>query len=441
MQDQMQASGAAGDAPTAVLVVDDDRSIAEVVRQALMDEGYSVTTASDGIEALERVETDTPALVVLDLMMPRLDGFGFLDRLHETKNGSGPSVIVLSARSGPDDIAQAIEKGASDFLTKPFDLEELLLRVRLHLARRTGTHVPISDGAPQGVLEIRCFGGLRLTLDGRQLFDENWRNRTAKRLFKYLYTHRGQRLSKEAIVAMMWPGSEPAAALNNLRVNVHVLRQTLTAAARDAGVSLTSGATASSGGSEEASGVSDPQGPELGSLLLRQQQGFYYFNTDAPCWSDVDAFNEHVKAGRASQSRGDVDATIRAYDRAVGMYRGPYLPEDVLDDVLTRERERLRDDFFVVAGELMKFRAERGEYEEAIQTGRLILREDSARESAYRGLMRYLALLGRRDEAIQVYHRACEALNTELGVEPAPETRDLYDRIRSSGLPEIRAIA
>ena len=409
----------------AVLVVDDDRSIAEVVSQALSDEGYAVSTASDGIEALDRVASDHPALVVLDLMMPRLDGFGFLDRLREETNGARPSVIVLSARSGPDDIAQAIEKGANDFLTKPFDLEELLLRVRLRLARGADSHAAdTTDEPPAGVLAIHTFGGLRLVLDGVQLFDENWRNRTAKRLFKHLFTQRGQRLSKGTIVAVLWPGWEPDAALNNLRVNVHVLRQTLTDAARRA---------AEPSASVEADAAARSAWDELGSVLLRQQQGFYYFNTEAPYWSDVDAFERHVKAGRASQARGDAEGTIREYGRAVRIYRGAYLPEDIFDELLTRERERLLDDFFVVAGELMKLRAERTEYEDAIDVARLMLREDSSRESAYRGMMRYLTLLGRRDEALQVYRRACEALNAELGVEPAPETRELYEGIRSSG--------
>ena len=410
---------------TAVLVVDDDRSIAEVVRQALDDEGYAVSTAADGVEALERVASDHPALVVLDLMMPRLDGFGFLDRLREEANGSRPSVIVLSARSGPDDIAQAIEKGASDFLTKPFDLEELLLRVRLRLARGAEAHaVEVADGAPPGVVEIHAFGGLRLVIDGVQLFDENWRNRTAKRLFKVLFTQRGRRLSKETIVAMLWPGWEPEAGINNLRVNVHVLRQTLSEAAKRVSSTNADGASPAGTETDDAS---------LGSALLKQQQGFYYFNTEAPYWSDVDAFEQHVSAGRAAQIRGDADGAIRAYGRAIRLYRGPYLPEDLFDDLLARERERLRDEFFVIAAELMRLRAERGEYEEAIDVARVILREDATRESAYRGLMRYLTLLGRRDEALQVYHRAWEALNSELGVEPAPETRDLYERIRATG--------
>ncbi len=411
------------DTARSVLVVDDDPSIAEVVRQALTDEGYTVATAADGLEALERVATDHPSLVVLDLMMPRLDGFGFLERLRDEANGATPSVIVLSARSGPDDIAEAIEKGANDFLTKPFDLEELLLRVRLRLARVSETHAgDTPDVAPAGVVEIHTFGGLRLLVDRTQLFDENWRNRTAKRLFKYLFTQRGQRLSKEAIVSLLWPGWEPEAGLNNLRVNIHVLRQTLSDAARRAVDASRGGRGA--GGTEALS--------ELGSLLLRQQQGFYYFNTEAPYWSDVDAFEQRAKTGRAHQIRGDADGAIREYGRAVRIYRGPYLPEDLFDELLNRERDRLREDFFLVAGELMKLRAERGSYEEAIEAGRLILREDPSRESAYRGLMRCLVLLGRRDEALQLYHRAIEALNGELGVEPSPETRDLYERIRSS---------
>ena len=396
-----------------LLVVDDDRAIAEVVRQALTDEGYRLAVAHDGLDALERVAAEHPSLVVLDLMMPRLDGFGFLDRLRETTAGHSPSVIVMSARSAPEDIAQAIEKGASDFLTKPFDLDELVLRVRLRLARAAGRHAASNGRQPgDAPLEIHTFGGLRLVGWGRQLFDESWRNRTAKRLFKYLFTQRGQRLSREKLVETLWPGWEPEAGLNNLRVNVHVLRQTLSSAAR---------ATEVPGGDAE-----------LGRQLLLQQQGFYYFNTEAAYWSDVDSFEQHVRAGRAAQVRGDIERAAAEYANAMDLYRGPYLPEDVYDELLTRERERLRQEFFLAGTELMQVHAENGGFAEAVEVGRRMLREDHARESVYRPVMRYLARLGRRDEALQLYHRGREVLAAELGVEPLAETRDLYERIRTA---------
>ena len=399
-----------------VLVVDDDQSIAEVVRQALADEGYLVETASDGIEALERVQAYQPSVMVLDLMMPRLDGFGVLERLREMPEPGRPSVMVLSARSGQEDIARAIETGASDFMTKPFDLEELVLRVRLHIARYWRTHAAADRAAVEGRrLQIHAFGGLQLLQGGQLLIAENWRNRTAKKLFKYLFTRRGQRMSKEAIVALLWPDVKPEAALNNLRVTVHVLRDVLSAAA----------AAADAEASER----------KLGRELLLQQQGFYFFNTEFPYWSDVDAFQEHAKAGRAAQVRGDMEALRASYGAAVELYRGPYLPEDIYDDVISAERDRLREEYFVVSTELMKALADRGEYDAAVEVGRRVLREDHVREGVYRRLMRYLALAGRREEALQLYHRARHALDAELGVEPLPETRALYEKLRSSQAP------
>ena len=184
-----------------ILVVDDDHSIAEVVRQALADEGYPVVTASDGVAALERVASEHPTVMILDLMMPRLDGFGVLERLRDLPEDQRPSVLVLSARSGPEDIARAIDTGASDFLSKPFDLEELVLRVRLHIARYSRAHAAAERASVDGRrIHIYGFGGLRLMQGGQLLIAENWRNRTAKKLFKYLFTRRGNRLSKDTIV-------------------------------------------------------------------------------------------------------------------------------------------------------------------------------------------------------------------------------------------------
>ncbi|MDQ3880416.1 MAG: response regulator [Chloroflexota bacterium] len=396
-----------------VLVVDDDSAIAEVIRDALADEGYRVATAGDGLDAMASVETDPPAVMILDLMMPRLDGFGVLERLTEVPELRRPLVMVLSARSAPEDIARAIDGGAADFLTKPFELDELLLRVRLHVARRLRAQASVTPvAANTRRLEVHTFGGLRLIQGGELLIGENWRNRTAKKLFKYLFTHRGRRLARDTIVGLLWPDQKTDAAVNNLRVTVHVLREVLS----------------------EAAAAADGDGTtrKLGRELLLQQQGYYFFNTEIPYWSDVDAFDEHARAGRAAQARGDMDGLRIEYAAALELYRGPYLPEDIYDDLIGRERDRLREEFFVVSTELMKALADRGEYDAAVDVGRRVLREDHVRESVYRRLMRYLALAGRREEALQLYHRARSALDTELGVEPLPETRALYERLRTS---------
>src|SRR5579884_400380 len=118
-----------------VLVVDDERDIVDFLTTILEDEGYEVAAARDGLEALEKVRETHPSLMILDLMMPRMNGIQVLDALHADQVRSSPSVIVLSAKSTHQDILDALERGADDFIPKPFDLEDLLLRVRVWLDR------------------------------------------------------------------------------------------------------------------------------------------------------------------------------------------------------------------------------------------------------------------------------------------------------------------
>lgn len=391
-----------------VLVVDDDRAIAEIVRHALADEGYPVGVARDGEEAIERIEADRPALVVLDLTLPRLDGFGVLDRLRQ--RGDRAAVIVLSGRTDAEDIARAVEKGASDFVTKPFDLDELVLRVRMRLRASDPGRSPSSstlEASPtQRALEIFTLGGLRVVIDGRTVLDENSRHRAAKQLFKYLFARRGQRLAKERIIELLWPHGEVQSGVNNLRVTVHALRQALS--------------------------DTDTPSAELARRLVDQNHGFYYFNSEASYWSDVDALRGHLREARAAQARNDTVRAVAEHAAAVDLYRGPYFAEDTFDTLFTGEREELHEQFFAACNELMDLRAGRGEYDAAVELARRMLREDPSRESSYRRLMRYLALAGRRDEALQLYHRAEQLLRAEFGVEPLPETRQLYDRIRAA---------
>ncbi|HET6560349.1 MAG TPA: SpoIIE family protein phosphatase [Marmoricola sp.] len=115
-----------------VLVVDDNTDMREYVASLLSGE-YDVDTAADGLEALERVVESCPDLVLTDVMMPRLDGFGLLERLQSDPATVGVPVIMLSARAGEDGTVEGLEAGADDYLVKPFSARELLARVRVNL--------------------------------------------------------------------------------------------------------------------------------------------------------------------------------------------------------------------------------------------------------------------------------------------------------------------
>lgn len=118
-----------------ILIVDDDPDILQFVRVNLELEGFTVTTAGDGREALDKVLASPPNLVLLDIMMPRMDGLTALRRLRSHPAASNTSVILLTARGLPEDRVRGLELGADDYITKPFDVSELVARVKAVLRR------------------------------------------------------------------------------------------------------------------------------------------------------------------------------------------------------------------------------------------------------------------------------------------------------------------
>jgi DNA-binding response OmpR family regulator len=124
---------------TRILLVEDDRSIAGFVEPELEHLGFHVRCACDGVAALEAAETFPPDLIILDIMLPRLDGVGVLKRMRQA--GSRIPVIMLTARDTTLDKVHSLDLGADDYLTKPFDIEELLARIRALLRRAEGDEV------------------------------------------------------------------------------------------------------------------------------------------------------------------------------------------------------------------------------------------------------------------------------------------------------------
>jgi DNA-binding response OmpR family regulator len=129
--------------PTApILVVDDDAKIVRLVRTYLEREGYRVVTAADGPAALDAIETHEPALVVLDLMLPELDGRAVIRSVRRDDLAARTPILVLSARSSTIDRIAGLEDGADDYLPKPFSPAELVLRVKSILRRTSSAPAP-----------------------------------------------------------------------------------------------------------------------------------------------------------------------------------------------------------------------------------------------------------------------------------------------------------
>jgi DNA-binding response OmpR family regulator len=180
-----------------ILVVEDDESITLGLQMNLEAEGYAVTVAVDGEEALGQVRESPPSLVILDVMLPRVNGFEVLRRLRN--DGFRMPVIMLSARGAELDKVMGLELGAEDYITKPFGLAELLARVKAVLRRDAMGRAEATEIVRAGAIEIDT-AARRVTVSGSSVpltateFD----------VLMALVEARGRVLSREQILAKVW---------------------------------------------------------------------------------------------------------------------------------------------------------------------------------------------------------------------------------------------
>ncbi|MEG3857787.1 response regulator transcription factor [Microcoleus sp. herbarium12] len=203
-----------------ILVIDDDAAIAELVAVNLEMAGYEVTQAEDGIKGQALAIQLLPDLIVLDLMLPRVDGFTVCQRLRRDDRTADIPVLMLTALSQTQDKVEGFNSGADDYLTKPFELEEMLARVRA-LLRRT-------DRIPQAAKhsEILNYGPLTLV---PERFEAVWYVNTVKlthlefELLHCLLQRHGQTVSPSEILKEVW-GYDPDDDIETIRVHIRHLR-------------------------------------------------------------------------------------------------------------------------------------------------------------------------------------------------------------------------
>ena len=181
-----------------ILLVEDDATLAEALTYNLEREGYTVLRASDGMTALEMARRDAPDILVLDVMLPRLDGFSVCRMLR--KESTIP-ILMLTARQDEVDRIAGLELGADDYLTNPFSVGELLARIRAILRR--------SDRQPTTERDAVVIGGIKLDTGSRRV----WRDETEVQLSQKefdllacLMRNRGLALSRDVLLERVWGG-------------------------------------------------------------------------------------------------------------------------------------------------------------------------------------------------------------------------------------------
>ena len=198
-----------------ILVVEDEPRLQRSLAKALREENYAVDTAGDGEEALFKAESSEYNVIILDVMMPRLDGWQVLDRLRKRKR---TPVLMLTARDAPPDRVRGLDLGADDYLVKPFDLAELLARLR-SLIRRTAGHaapvIQIGDVALDTRSRTVTKAGAPIGLTAREFG-----------ILEYLALNRGKVVSRAELYDHLVDENDDTLS-NLLDVHVYAIRRKL----------------------------------------------------------------------------------------------------------------------------------------------------------------------------------------------------------------------
>ncbi|EFW88873.1 MULTISPECIES: response regulator YycF [Streptococcus] len=187
-----------------ILIVDDEKPISDIIKFNLTKEGYETVTAFDGREAIEKFEEENPDLIILDLMLPGLDG---LEVAKEVRKTSHIPIIMLSAKDSEFDKVIGLEIGADDYVTKPFSNRELLARVKAHLRRTENIESAVAEENASSSNSEITIGDLKILPDAfvaqKRGEDIELTHREFE-LLHHLATHMGQVMTREYLLETVW---------------------------------------------------------------------------------------------------------------------------------------------------------------------------------------------------------------------------------------------
>ena len=308
-------------------------------------------------------------------------------QLDRARPAAKPRVVAVLGEIGDRQVAPRLRQLESD--------ADPIVRAVARAARKH-----IASDAPAS-LRLLTLGQFEVERDGVPINGPAWQRKAVRRLFKILIAQRGQVVGREVLDDLLWPEAQRRTGLKRLKALVHLLRHTL-----------------------------EPDLPrgEPSSFVALVEQG-YVFRLTAAVWLDSDEFVTRVRHAQCLAEQGLSAEALMEYGRADDLYRGDFLAEDLYEDWCALERESLREMHLQVLDALGNGYLARHEDTRAAGYFHRSVAADPLRESAHRGLMIALARRGCHAEALRQFQTCREILRDEIGMEPMPETRDLYQRL------------
>lgn len=225
----MTAADPSIDHQRTILVVEDDAALRDTIAYNLRGEGYLVLTAADGVAGLEAARQNPVSLVLLDLMLPRLDGLDVCRQLRSKPETANTPILMLTARGEETDKVIGLELGADDYVTKPFSWKELRARVRALLRRGAPPAPAAGDTSSPPESRVLVSGDLRIDVDRREIHRGERQIELPARLFDllvYMVRNHGLVLTRDRLLQHVW-GYDYAGDTRTVDVHVRWLREKL----------------------------------------------------------------------------------------------------------------------------------------------------------------------------------------------------------------------
>jgi len=246
-------------------------------------------------------------------------------------------------------------------------------------------------------LRVHTLGSFQVQRGIEAIPSNGWRRESARQLFQLLITYRHAPLDRDQVCEYLWPEADPATAQRNFKIALNTLYQVL-----------------------------EPErDPGSESAFILREGSTYSLRPNADLWLDADQFVDAARGARQS------DAQL--LQQAIDSYPGEYLPETLYETWAAEERERLASLFLESADRLAELLLQQNKYAEVIELCQRVLLQDNCWERAYRHLMTAYENLGDRGQVGRAYQRCAQVLREKLDISPAPETRELYEKLVGGG--------